>query len=101
MARIQNRKPVHSPRRNRGPLWLALAGVGLLLIAAWAVWSSRQVNQGPELSGPPRLAVETTLIDYGSVRLGTPIHTEIKITNTGGEALVFKEKPYIEVREGC
>jgi hypothetical protein len=101
MARFKTGKPVPKTRRNLGPLWFALAGAALLLVAAWAALSRGQAKTQTGASGPPRASVDNTLIDYGDVRLGTPIQTTVNITNTGGKPLVFTEKPYIEVQEGC
>ena len=41
------------------------------------------------------------LVDYGYVKLGETRTVNISITNTGDGILRFKEKPYIEVVEGC
>jgi len=90
-----------SSRRNLTPLWIALAGLGLILFAFWTFWSSRQLNSNLEVAGQPKLRVDQELINYGDVRLGTTIRSEITLTNTGDQPLVFKRKPYVEVREGC
>ncbi|MGB9897273.1 hypothetical protein [Thermanaerothrix sp.] len=51
--------------------------------------------------GTPVLAVDQSKIEFDTVKLGTPLTFEIEVTNTGDGILRFKEKPYIEVLEGC
>lgn len=95
-----NRKP--NPKRSLMPLWLALAGLGLVLFAGWAVWSSNaQTKANIEVQGAPRLKVEPGSIDHGAVKLGTPIRDDVRVTNIGDRPLRFTEAPYIVVKEGC
>jgi hypothetical protein len=51
--------------------------------------------------GTPSIAVDQQKIDYGDVKFGVNKTFAIKVTNTGDGKLRFKEKPYIEVLEGC
>ena len=90
------------PKKSLLPLWLALAGLGLVLIAGWAIWGSNaQGNANVEVKGEPRLKVEKDSIDRGDIKLGTPIRDDIRVTNVGDQPLRFTEAPYIEVKEGC
>ena len=61
------------------------------------------MRSGPtrHLRGAPQVAVEPQQIDYGYVKFGNNETFKIKVSNTGGGVLRFKEKPYIEVLEGC
>ena len=95
-------KPKQKPKTSLLPLWLALAGLGLVLIAGWAILnSSAQAKANVEVKGAPRLKVEKDTIDRGDIKLGTPIRDDIRVTNIGDQPLRFTEAPYIEVLEGC
>jgi hypothetical protein len=80
-------------QRNQFP-WLLAALGGVLLLAAAFLF------RGGE-SGTPILSVDQELIDFGEVKLDTPLTFSIVVTNTGDGVLRFKENPYVEVREGC
>lgn len=73
-----------------------VVGGGLLLILGLLLGVRASSDRGT-----PTLAVDQPRIDFGTVKLGTPLTFEIKVTNTGDGVLKFKEKPYIEVLEGC
>jgi hypothetical protein len=84
------------------PLWLSLAGLVLVLIAGWALWSSNaQTKANVEVKGAPRLKVDQETIDHGALKLGNQVHDEIRVTNIGDQPLLFSEAPYIEVKQGC
>lgn len=74
-----------------------MIGGGVLLIAA-ALFIAFGNGDG---GGAPALAVDQEVIDYGDVKFNTNLTFEIKVSNIGEGTLRFKEKPYIEVREGC
>lgn len=107
MARYSTkRKPKAHPRRSPSPLWLIVAGVGLVLAALLATLGGGASNKGGssaniEVSGAPRLKVEKETIDHGNVKLGTPVRDTVQVTNIGDQPLRFSEAPYIEVKEGC
>jgi hypothetical protein len=95
-------KPKPKKKQNLAPLWLGLAGIGLVLIALWAILGSNmQAKSNIEIKGSARLKVDTEKIDHGEIKLGTPVRDVIKITNVGDQALRFIEAPYIDVKEGC
>jgi hypothetical protein len=72
-------------------------GAVLLIIAAFFF-----ANQGGgDGGGTPSIAVDQQKIDYGYVQFGNNKTFAIKVTNTGNGTLRIKEKPYIEVLEGC
>lgn len=76
--------------------WLFVAlGGGLLLLAA--VLFARNGVGG----GTPSMSVDQNKIDYGYVKFGENRQFALKVTNTGDGTLRFKEKPYVEVLEGC
>jgi hypothetical protein len=76
---------------------IALVAGGLLLIVA-ALFFSMQNKDG---NGTPVLTVDQQKIDYGDVKFNTEETFAIKVTNNGDGILRFKEKPYIQVMEGC
>jgi hypothetical protein len=84
-------------KRNFPWVLLALGGV-LLLVAAFLYFANRG---GGDTGGTPAIAVDPASIDYGYQKLGTNLTFEIKVANAGTGTLRFKEKPYIEVLEGC
>ncbi len=91
------RKPHSRDRKLRNPVYVYLVvGGGLLLILGLLLGTRASSD-----SGTPTLAVDQPRIDFGTVKLDTPLTFEIKVTNTGDGVLRFKEKPYIEVLEGC
>lgn len=51
--------------------------------------------------GTPSIAVDQQKIDYGDVKFGVNKTFAIKVTNTGDGTLRFKEKPYIQLLQGC
>ena len=70
---------------------------GVILVAAAVLLLTRQDGGG----GTPQLVVDQQQIDYGYVKFGETRAFEISLTNTGTGALRFKERPYIEILEGC
>ncbi len=78
------------------PLPVVALGVVLLIAAGMIYLLQARVN-----GGAPSIAVDKQTIDYGDVKLNTDLSFEIKVTNRGTGVLRFKEKPYIEVLEGC
>jgi hypothetical protein len=76
-----------------------LLSVGGLLLLAFAAFF---FFQNVDLSGgTPKLAVDQKSIDFGTVKNFTEKTFTITITNTGDGVLRFKEKPYVEVVDGC
>lgn len=71
---------------------------GILLVIAAVFFAFGGSGDG---GGTPKLVVDQEKIDYGDVHFGVNKTFAIKITNTGDGVLRFKEKPYIEVLEGC
>lgn len=89
-----SRKRKHQERKSIS-VWIMLGAGGLLLLIAGVLLAGR--NSG----GTPVIGVDQEVIDYGDVKLDTPLTFSIAITNTGNGVLRFKEDPYIEIAEGC
>ena len=86
----------HRRQRKSFP-WVLIALGAVLVIAAIVLVA----NRGEKDSGTPKLVVDQELIDYGYVKFGETRAFEIAVTNSGDGVLRFKEKPYIEILEGC
>jgi hypothetical protein len=78
---------------------LILIGIGALLLVGLAAFFVWQGNSGG--GGSPQLAVDQKLIDYGNLKDYTEKSFTITVTNRGTGILRFKEKPYVQVVEGC
>ncbi len=83
---------------NRLPWPVLLAVGGVVLIVAVFFLANRG---GGGAGGTPQIAVDKQKVDYGYVKFSNDESFTIKLTNTGDGVLRFKEKPYIEVPEGC
>jgi len=97
-----SKKPHSKSQQSRFSLPLAavIAGGVVLIFAALLVTMGRR-DGGTGTGGAPAIAVDQERIDFGDVKLDTPLTFRIQVTNNGDGALRFKEKPTIEVVEGC
>lgn len=90
-------KRKHKQQKLSKPLiGLIIGGILLVAAALFFVFSS-----GGDGGGTPKMVVDQEKIDYGDVHFGVNKTFAIKVTNTGDGLLRFKEKPYIQVLEGC
>lgn len=96
--KFKNSKRRRQQKKSISPvIWFIGGGVLLIAAALFLAFG----GGGDSGGGTPALAVDKQTIDYGDVKLATNLTFEIKVTNNGNGTLRFKEKPYIEVREGC
>lgn len=87
---------------NNVPLpLLALIGGGIVLIVAAVLLILPKWGDQSAGDGTPAIAVEPEKIDYGDVKLNTPLTFKIDVTNTGDGLLRIEDQPYLEVVEGC
>ena len=93
---MSHRNKPRSHSKTVGIVW-PLIVFGIILLGAAIFLLTRPGDSG----GTPQLAVDTTRVDYGYVKFGETRAFEINATNTGDGVLRFKEKPYIEILEGC
>lgn len=91
----KNNRKYRKQKKNFPWLFVALGG-GLLLLAAFLF-----ARTGGSSGGTPSINVDQNKIDYGYVKFGENRQFKIQVTNAGDGTLRFKEKPYIEVLEGC
>ncbi len=87
-------------QQGRAPWPIILAVAGVVLVVAAFFFANRSSGSAAS-SGTPQITVDQQKIDYGYVKFGNNESFRIKVTNTGDGVLRFKEKPYIEVLEGC
>src|SRR5512138_2218373 len=97
MANKKNNKKYRKQQQGKNFPWLFIALGGLLIFAA-VLFANRN---GGGSGGTPSISVDQNKIDYGYVKFGENKQFTLKVTNTGDGNLRFKEKPYIEVLEGC
>ena len=90
-----NKRYRKQKQRKQFPWLLVVLGGGLLLLATILF------TNGSGGSGAPALKVDQNKIDYGYVKFGENRQFTLTVTNTGDGNLRFKEKPYVEVLEGC
>jgi hypothetical protein len=94
---VNKKKLRRQKKRLSTPMMVMLIG-GILLVAAVAYFA---FNNYDNSGGTPVIAVDQQKIDYGDQKFNTQLTFAIIVTNTGDGTLRFKEKPYIEVLEGC
>ena len=93
------------PAPKRSWLWAAFIGAAAILVVA-ALALALQGRQSttsytPEVTGGPSAQIEQTVFDYGDVKLGQTIKTQIPVKNVGDTQLAFAGEPRVEVVEGC
>ncbi|GAB4480724.1 MAG: hypothetical protein OHK0031_02080 [Anaerolineales bacterium] len=88
-------------KKNTLLIPLIAGGILLLLAALTFAFGGSNTDSGLTNGGTPRLTVDQEKIDYGDVHFGVNKTFAIKVTNTGDGVLRFKEKPYVQVLEGC
>jgi hypothetical protein len=93
-----------SPGKSRLPLILVAGGVVIILLAAFFVYSGSQSsksNSAQETGGVPVLKVDKERIDFGDVKVDTPVTASFEISNAGDDPLRISQVPKVEVVEGC
>ena len=95
--KFKNSKRRKQKKKSINPVVWVIGGGVLLIAAALFLAFGGDKDSG----GTPTLTVDQQVIDYGDVKLNTNLTFEINVTNTGDGTLRFKEKPYIQVLEGC
>ncbi len=98
-------KKVAPKRQQKVPIWLPViivAGAALIVVALVGGNNPAPAAQPTtEVHGAPALKVDKEKVDFGDVKLGQTVEVNFEITNVGDGPLTFKEKPYVEVMEGC
>ena len=93
-------KEIKEPQARRRP-WRLVALGALLLIAAGAAsfwWLSEAQNAS---AGRPRLVVDRTEVDLGSLPFEAPATVVFTLTNAGDGLLRIADVPPVRVLKGC
>ena len=98
MAKAHNKRYRKQKQTKKFPWLLVVLGGGLLVLAAVLFANRSGLDSG---GGTAKLTVDQNKIDYGYVKFGNNKQFTIKVTNDGDGTLRFKDKPYVEVLEGC
>lgn len=88
-------------QQDKLPLMMTLAGVVILLIAAFFAFQKKPAPFTPEVTGRPGLKADKEKVDLGDVKLGQTVQVSFEIKNVGDQPLKFSRAPSIEVKEGC
>lgn len=99
--RMASTSHLNQGKRNIVPLVLALAGLVILLIAAFFVFQKKPTSIPAEVTGGPSIKTDQENVDLGYVKLGTPVKVSFTLTNVGDQPLKFSKAPYVEIKEGC
>ncbi len=83
------------------PLAMAAAAVAVIGGGALVAQNGRQATVIPVVTGAPRVAVDQELVDYGDVKVDTPIETVFRVRNIGDQPLKILGEPQVELVEGC
>lgn len=96
------------PRPGGKAPWALVAVVAaLVLLVAGTVALTRSgqtVAGAPDGSaaGPgPRVAVDRDRLDFGKVKMATPVTAVFKVKNVGDQPLDISGEPQVRVVEGC
>jgi hypothetical protein len=54
-----------------------------------------------DTTGTPVLQIDSDHVDFGDVPYNQMVEASFEVTNVGDATLVFAEKPFIEVKDGC
>ena len=104
MSTRSSKKIKYKPQASL-PIWLPLiivAGVALIVVALVSNNNTAPVAPAAiEVKGTPALKVDRDKVDFGNVKLGQTVQVSFEVANVGDQPLSFKEKPYVEVVEGC
>lgn len=110
VSRRASRRATVQPRRG-----VRFATLGILTIAVtvavavvvFALNGSSNKNSGgatvwstASYTGGPRLAVDRTLVDHGSVAYNHEVRATYRLKNVGDQMLTLQQ-PSVEVAEGC
>lgn len=84
-------------------LWLAAGGALVLIVVGLTMsWSWAGSAAAPEQAGgSPRLTVDRTEIDEGSLAFETPVETTFRLSNVGNQPLQILGEPQVSLVEGC
>ena len=96
-------KKITPKKKQSIPIRLPLIIVAglVLIVAAVTSGNNDAPPAAPLVTGAPALQVDKEKVDFGNVTLGQTVEVKFEVANVGDQPLRFKEKPYVEVVEGC
>lgn len=100
-SEVARERRVRTQRRR-----LVIAGVvSVAVLAGLTIWyvypRYSPLSAATPYQGGPRLAVDTTLIDFGPVRFEKMVHARFLLRNVGDQPLRIAADPLVKVVEGC
>ncbi|HPV05579.1 MAG: hypothetical protein WBH90_04550 [Aggregatilineales bacterium] len=101
--RVQARRAQQAAQRKR-LMAVAVAALGMVIVGVAALLLARSgspTGYEPEYTGGPRVSLKQDFYNYGYVKHGTLITTDVEIGNVGDEPLQILDVPVVEVRDGC
>jgi hypothetical protein len=103
MAKQKRRKGRRVTRRQHRWAPFAIIVVGAVLIGAGLAFANGGLGtkDAPMVTGAPRLAVSQELVDYGEIKVNTPVETVFRVRNIGDQPLRILGEPEVELVEGC
>jgi hypothetical protein len=83
------------------PWAIAVAGVMLIGAGVLVFQGNDQADEAPLATGGARVSVSPEIVDYGDVKINTPIETVFYVQNVGDQPLRILGEPEVELVEGC
>lgn len=104
-ARTRRKDGRKGPSRSQNRGWLpVLLAVALLIgggLIIGLLTRGGQTTPVPKVRGAPRVEVSQETVDYGDVKVNTPIETVFRVRNVGDQPLQILGEPQVEVVRGC
>ena len=83
------------------PLYLVGGALVLIIVGVFVLLRGSGSSKAIEVTGKPKLAVDTEKIDLGKVLLNKTVSVAFELSNVGDEPLQLQGIPKVEVKEGC
>ena len=107
MAKNYGKKP-QQPQPKRNSFWVSLVVVGALalIIVGVIVMTRPGLAAGASTAAGgagagPRVAVDRDKLDFGKVKMNTPVTAAFKVRNVGSAPLQILGQSQVRVVEGC
>lgn len=104
MAKNRSKQQQNAAAKRPAPwLWLVMAGaLGLIVLGVIVSARPGQATGGAAttITGPS-LAVDRDSLDFGKVKMNTPVTAAFKVKNVGNAPLQVLGQPEVRVVEGC
>jgi hypothetical protein len=102
----KHKRPAPKNKRRASDQWRWIAAIAAVIsLGGILLWllnrNSSTADYVPAVSGAPSLSVLQESVDYGNVKLNTPIETVFRVRNVGDQALTFLREPNVEILQGC